>query len=133
MENSKMGNSTLVKIDSELYEIVKSFVEVNKFEYPSIKNFVEQAVIKSLGFKKYDIEGVDDELAHLKPLKKVVGNFQKGFSLCVVCSRPFLRNAKETNEASKICPNCKQTIAHFAPKILNNQTQNDKKEVKSNK
>lgn len=34
----------LVEIEQELYEKVRNYVDLDRVEYPSIKNFVEKAV-----------------------------------------------------------------------------------------
>lgn len=45
---NKGVKTKLVKMDSDLYNKVKEHVSQNKVEHPSIKNFVEKSVLKSL-------------------------------------------------------------------------------------
>lgn len=114
---NKMGKSTLVKIDRTLYNVVKAKVEKNKVEFPSIKHFIDQAVTKALGFREYNIEGIDDRYLEERPLRKLVGEPNKNFFMCQACNRPFLKEKNDSSDAAKICPNCRATIAHFAPKL----------------
>lgn len=123
---AKKEKSTLVKIDKDLYDALKILVEENHLEYPTIKNFIERAIMAQAGYKKYDIQGINDPLMESKPLKKVVGIPKSNFSQCLVCNRFFLRDKDETGEKSRICPNCKETITHFSD-IINKTDGGNKK------
>lgn len=112
-----MGKSTLVKIDKTLYDVVKANVEKNKVEFPSIKHFIDQAVTRALGFKQYDVEGIDEIYIEERPLKRLVGESSRGFFICKMCDRAFLKKKGDDSEAAKICPNCQNAIRHFAPKL----------------
>ena len=114
---TKKNQDKLIKIDESIYNLMKGYVEKNKLEYPSMKHFVEKAIVKALGFKQYNIGGVRQDYDEDTPLKRIVGESQKEFTLCIICNRPFLKNTKSNNESSRICPNCKDTIVHFAPKL----------------
>ncbi len=126
---AKKEKSTLVKINIGLYNFVEELVKQNPIEYQSIKHFVEKAIMDVVGFKKYNIGGIEGKYLEERPLKRVVGESKKGFFTCIVCGRFFLRDKKENNEASKICLNCRNTILHFAPKLK--QQENEKEQDKS--
>lgn len=56
-DKNKMGNSTLVKIDAELYAKIKERINnclTNRIKYPTIKSFVEIACIELLTNKRGD-------------------------------------------------------------------------------
>ena len=113
----KKPKSTLVKIDSHLYDTIKAYVEQNNLEYPSIKYFIEKAVMGFVGFKKYDIGGIDYKYIDEAPLKRVVGTPNKKFFMCIACDHAFLKDKNDNGESSKICPRCKGAILHFAEKL----------------
>lgn len=115
----------LVKVDPLIFEAMKGYVSENKLIYPSMKYFVERAIIKFMGFKTFNIEGTEKTYDIRAPLREVVGVFQKGFTTCLVCERPFLGNIKGTDDSAKICPNCKNLITHFAPLIGSSKEDND--------
>ena len=118
----------LVKIDEVVYNAMKEYVAKNKLEYPSMKYFVEKAIVYAMGFKKYDIEGTSDTYDEKAPLKSVVGDFNRSLAMCFVCNRSFLRDPKDNSEISRVCPNCKNTISHFAPHFIKQQNDANTKE-----
>lgn len=107
-----IGKSLLVNINPELYQLTKDYVKQNKMEYPSIKNFVENAIKKALGFKKYDIEGVDPTQMANKPLTSLVGESKGSFVNCKICKRGYYKLRENKND-SNICPNCTETLSNF--------------------
>lgn len=110
----KRGSTALVKIDSILYKQMKEFVNLNKLQYPSVKNFAEQAIMRSLGFKRYDIEGVDYEKSADKPLVNVVGEPEGHYVICHICGKTFfIRNSDD----SRVCSSCTAAIKQVVKSI----------------
>jgi len=58
-----------VDIDKSLYEDVKKLIKKNKYDYPSVKFFVQKAVYNEIisknGFDHNDINGVFSKLKEL--------------------------------------------------------------------
>ncbi len=117
----KKERAALVKINRELHDVVKAIVEQNSIEFPSIKHFIEKAIMSAAGFRRYNIGGIDDTYIEEKPLKKLVGESTKNFVICIVCNRAFLKNKEDNSENARICPNCKSIILHFANKLKKNK------------
>lgn len=120
-KESKQNETSLVKIDSELYEKVKKKVKGNPILYPSIKNFVETAVMQLMEHGKMNItDPMMGELFNFDDLlgknPKIIKN-TKNFTLCLSCGRPFLKEKSDKSEESRICPNCKKIIKHFKDKV----------------
>ena len=89
---NKKEKTSLIKINSDLYNKVKEKVNANSIEYPSIKHFVENAITLALGFKKYDIEGIPQDISSYNkiPLKDIMYHSNKNLTVCVLCLRFFL-------------------------------------------
>lgn len=121
----KKEKTALVKINKEVHEVVRAIVEQNGIEFPSIKHFIEKAIMNAAGFRRYNIGGIDDKYLEEKPLKKLVGESTKNFVICIVCNRAFLKDKKDNNENARICPNCKNIIHHFANKLKNKETKKE--------
>ena len=62
----KKSKTALIKMDRELYRVVKAFVEKNHFDYPSIKYFIEKSIMSTIGFKQYDIEGIKQDKLEMR-------------------------------------------------------------------
>jgi formylmethanofuran dehydrogenase subunit E len=121
--DKKQEKVSLVKINSSLYEAIRATVGENSIEFPSIKHFIEKASMQALGFKKYNIEGVEDQNFDGKKLSQVVGESETGFVFCLACNRAFLKEKGANNDAAKICPQCKKAILHLS-KILKGENKN---------
>jgi len=109
--------TALVKINSQLYQQMREYVKLHKLEHPSIKNFVEHAIMRSLGFKKYNVDGVDYDKIANRPLSEVVGEKSDNLVLCVICNRVFFKDRANLGVTKRICPNCKAALLHFSDKL----------------
>src|SRR3989338_7876595 len=112
-KEEKYSEPVLVKMNQELYEQVRQKVKENSIEYPSIKHFVEIAVMHTLGFKKYDIEGVNQEFIEKEPLKNLV----KNYASCSFCTKFFLKNKEDKGDFAKVCSSCKLAIINLAEQL----------------
>lgn len=110
-KHKKKEKDALIKINGQLYEIVKEFLKTRNLEYPSIKNFVENAVMRAVGFKKYDIDGVDADNRLKETMEDVIGNASGGYAPCMICNKVFFK--KEIG-AERICEKCGAIITHLA-------------------
>lgn len=106
-KGASKSRTSLIKIDAMLYKQMREFINLNKLQYPSVKNFAEQAIMRSLGFKRYDIEGVDPEKSAHKPLVNVVGKLEGHYVVCNICSKTFF--IKQPSD-SRVCPSCTAAI-----------------------
>ena len=124
MKKQEKTKTNLVKINSELYNAIKATIGKNKIDYPSIKYFVEKAVEKAVGFKKYDIEGIKVHKSD-EPLKNILPLPSKNFCMCFLCDRAFLKDKEDKSEVGKICPNCKRVILYFADEIIKEKSKKE--------
>ncbi|MDO8508191.1 MAG: hypothetical protein Q7S27_00740 [Nanoarchaeota archaeon] len=115
-KKKKAEKTALIKINSLLYRQVREFVKFHPIEYPSIKHFVENSIMKSLGFKKYDIEGIDLEKSDSKPLVDVVGSPAK-YLRCIFCDCFYPKNEKKGSV--NVCPICAEAIMQVVISIRN--------------
>ena len=103
------NDTSLVKINSELYNEVVEIVESEHIDYPSIKNFIEVAVRNQVNLIKFDIENRNEVVSPNGNLK----NNKNEFTSCLACNKLFL-NEKEKNKAGrKVCPKCTQMIKNL--------------------
>ena len=104
------NDTSLVKINSELYNEVVEIVESEHIDYPSIKNFIEVAVRNQVNRIKYDIENRDE-------LISPNGNLKKGgkneFTTCLACQKFFLNEKEKNKEGKRICPKCTKIIKNL--------------------
>jgi len=125
MANKKKSEGTnLVKLDSKLYNQIREYVKLNKLEYPSIKNFVENAVTRALGFKQYDIEGIDSQKLAKTPLSEVVGKSSSRYVPCALCNKLFI-SPKGSN--IRVCQECSSEIMQVVDTIVQKR-ENKRKE-----
>jgi hypothetical protein len=129
--SNKEEETALIKINPELYKQVREFVKQNKLEFPSIKYFVEKSIQKSLGFKKYDIEGIDTENNSKKALVDVVGKSNSNMLICPICSRVY-RKDKSESEGLTTCPTCSQAITNVIKSIRDEKESRRKEKQKEN-
>lgn len=107
----------VIKMDVDIYEKIKDIVEANQVEYPSIKNFIEKAVLEKINFHTYNIEGISHGKSIVAlPLNNLI-NSTKNFTQCLLCEKMFLKNKNDKSEGSRLCQNCKNTINYFKRKI----------------
>lgn len=108
-KEQNQAETSLVKINSELYDRVKKKVKSNSIMYPSIKSFIEKATLQKLegqgSFKVFD----DLFSGKIKLTKN-----SKNFTLCLACGKAFLKEKKDKDKKSKICPNCQKLINYFS-------------------
>lgn len=100
----------LVKINAELYKLAKNAAKTNSLEYPSMKNFVEKAVKRLVGFKKFDIEGIDDETNANKPLYDVVGESSGNYVMCALCDKVFFKEDATKGSNVRFCEDCSSAL-----------------------
>jgi hypothetical protein len=126
--SKKIRETSLVKLDSELYKKIREFVKMNKLEYPSIKHFVESSVMKSLGFKRYDIEGVDADSRSSQLLSDVVGNPSGNYTMCSLCNKVFFKNKLDKRKI-RMCPSCTKITEQYSDLVNEDKQRNAKVEI----
>ena len=101
------NNTSLAKIDSNLYNEVVEIVESEHIDYPSIKNFIEVAVRNQLNLIRYDIENRD---AIISPNGKLKSGGKKEYTGCIACEKFFLNEKEKNKQGKRLCPKCIQMI-----------------------
>ncbi len=134
---AKKSKDKLVKIDEVIYNAMKDHIHENPWDNPSIKHFAEKAIVRAIGFNRIDIGGIGKKYDGDIPLEAALGGTGKVFTICVICDKAFLRKPPskvgEVDDVSRICPNCKNTIAHFAPQLTKKEGEEPKSVNKSKK
>jgi len=103
------NDTSLAKINSNLYNEVAEIVEVNNIDYPSIKNFIEVAIRNQLNLIRYDIQNREEILTRDGNLKHT----KNEFTHCLACNKMFLNEKTKNKEGKRICPKCTQLIKNL--------------------
>ena len=103
------NDTSLVKINSNLYNEVAEIVESEHIDYPSIKNFIEIAVRNHVNRIKFDIQNRDELLTPKGNLK----DNKNEFTHCVACGKMFLNEKARNKEGKRVCPKCAEIIKNL--------------------
>lgn len=111
---NKDNKVSMVKINSELYNEVVAISKADNINYPSAKNFIEQAIKNFINSIKYNIE---NQNAIISRDGKLTGSSKNEFTGCLMCDRMFLNEKSRNKEGKRICPRCSAIIKHFSDKV----------------
>lgn len=112
---------SLVKIDSIIYEKIRDKVESDNVNYPSIKNFIEKAVVQLLEIGKYNVEGIPhDARIYTMPLNQLMPQEGGGYTVCSTCGSAFFKPGDAKGKEARNCPTCRIVIKHLK-KILDKE------------
>ena len=99
--------TSLIKIDSKLYAEVTALAQADPITYPSIKNFVEQAIKAYINSIKYNIENKEQLVSKDWVLR---GSSKKGYVQCLLCDHFFLNDKTRNKEGKRVCPRCTHIV-----------------------
>ncbi|MDO8563663.1 MAG: hypothetical protein Q7R87_01505 [Nanoarchaeota archaeon] len=126
-QNSINSESLTIELDSSIYDEAKSISEANPSNFPSMQVFINTALRNYIRSIKYNIESVDFIIS------KETGNLipsTRCLTLCIFCSRTFLKEKSKNKESDRICQSCRQNILFFS-KLLEHEDP-DFKNMKDN-
>jgi len=108
-DNNKRGKRkiSLVKIDSKLYEEAVTLANADKIAYPSVKNFVENAIKAYINSITYNIENKEQLVSKDWVLK---GQTKKGYTQCLLCDNFFLNDKSRNQQGKRVCPKCTRIV-----------------------